>query len=198
MSDTGAEPSAPTAEEALHTTLDMPFEDAVPFVQIEHELADFETVRVTRLDAMIEGMLGHDDVERTALIVVCHPEIAYAALDIDPTLAGMLPCTTLVYEREGDDRVHVHHVSATKAIRDLGCAPADSEGAVEGLVAKTGDLMTTVWENIEEHGASVDDAEGGSVGEDTADDSVGEDTADGSVGEDTADDSAGATNEATE
>jgi len=30
---------------------------------------------------MIEGMLGHDNVERTALIVVCHPEIAYDALD---------------------------------------------------------------------------------------------------------------------
>jgi len=152
MSDTAAESPAPTADEALHTTLDMPFDDAVPFVQIEHELADFETVRVTRLDEMIEGMLGHDDVERTALIVVCHPEIAYDALSIDPTLAGMLPCTTLVYEREGDGRVHVHHVSATKAIRDLGCAPGDCGDAVDDLVEKTGDLMTVVWENIEEHG----------------------------------------------
>jgi uncharacterized protein (DUF302 family) len=152
--DAGSGTVAPTADEALHTTLDMPFEDAVPFVQIEHELGDFETVRVTRLDAMIEGMLGHDDVERTALIVVCHPEIAHDALSIDPTLAGMLPCTTLVYEREDDDRVHVHHVSATKAIRDLGCAPTDAGGAVDDLVKKTGELMTVVWENIEEHGHS--------------------------------------------
>ena len=145
---------APTADEALHTTVDLPFEDAVPFVQLEHELADFETVRVTRLDEMIEGMLGHDDVERTALIVVCHPEIAYDALRIDPTLAGMFPCTTVVYERAGDDRVHVHHVSATKAIRDLGCASAAGVdgAAVEDLVAKTGELMAVVWENIETHG----------------------------------------------
>ena len=152
MSDAQRGSPAPTADEALHTTLDMPFDDAVPFVQIEHELADFETVRVTRLDEMIEGMLGHDDVERTALIVVCHPEIAFDAIEIDPTLAGMLPCTTIVYEREGDDLVHVHHTSATKAIRDLGCAPADADGAVEDLVEKTGELMTVVWENIEEHG----------------------------------------------
>ncbi|WP_418285130.1 DUF302 domain-containing protein [Halorubrum sp. DTA46] len=152
--ESGETPAAATADEALHTTLDMPFDDAVPFVQIEHELADFETVRVTRLDQMIEGMLGHDDVERTALIVVCHPEIAFDAIDIDPTLAGMLPCTTLVYERAGDDQVHVHHVSATKAIRDLGCAPAGCGDAVDDLVAKTGALMTVVWENIEEHGHS--------------------------------------------
>ncbi|TKX87697.1 DUF302 domain-containing protein [Halorubrum sp. SS5] len=152
MSDASSRSPTPTADEALHTTLDMPFEDAVPFVQIEHELADFETVRVTRLDQMIAGMLGHDDVERTALIVVCHPEIAHDSLQIDPTLAGMLPCTTTVYERAADDRVHVHHVSATKAIRDLGCAPADSDEAVEDLVTKTGELMAVVWANIEEHG----------------------------------------------
>ena len=152
MTDSTSGPVAATADEALHTTLDMPFEDAVPFVQIEHELADFETVRVTRLDEMIEGMLGHDDVERTALIVVCHPEIAFDAIEIEPTLAGMLPCTTIVYERAGDERVHVHHVSATKAIRDLGCAPEGSDDAVDDLVEKTGELMTVVWENIEEHG----------------------------------------------
>ena len=112
---------APTADEALHTTVDLPFEDAVPFVQLARELADFETVRVTRLD---------------------------------PTLAGMLPCTTAAYERAGDDRVHVRHVSATKAIRDLGCASAagvDGD-AVEALVAKTGELMATVRENVETHG----------------------------------------------
>ncbi|MFO8113986.1 MAG: DUF302 domain-containing protein [Halorubrum sp.] len=152
MSDAQRGSAAPTADEALHTTLDMPFDDAVPFVQIEHELADFETVQVSRLDAMIEGMLGHDDVERTALIVLCHPEIAFDAIDIDPALAGMLPCTTIVYEREGDDPVQVHHTSATKAIRDLGCAPADAGGAVDHLVEKTGDLMTVVWETIEGYG----------------------------------------------
>ena len=139
-----------TAAEALHTTLEMPFEDAVPFVQLEHELADFETVKMTRLDQMIEGMLGHE-VDRTALIVVCHPEIAHDALAIDQSLAGMLPCTTAVYERPDDDVVHVHHFSVTKAIRDLGCAPADREGSVDRLVEKTGEQMTEVWASIEQH-----------------------------------------------
>jgi len=143
--------ATPTAEEAMHTTLEMSFEDAVPFVQLEHELADFETVTVTRLDRMIEGMLG-ETVDRTALIIVCHPEIARDALAIDHSLGGMLPCTTAVYERPDDNRVHVHHFSVTKAIRDLGCAPAEAGDDIEGLVALTGELMEEVWANIEARG----------------------------------------------
>ncbi len=140
----------PTAEEALHTTLEMDFEDAVPFVQLEHELADFETVKVTRLDRMIEGMLG-EEVSKTALLVVCHPTIARDAIEIEQDLAGMLPCTTVVYEKEDEDRVHVHHFSATKAIRDLGCCPDDCNEEVEELIEFTGERMTEVWENIETH-----------------------------------------------
>lgn len=143
--------ATPTAEEAMHTTLEMSFEDAVPFVQLEHELGDFETVTVTRLDQMIEGMLD-ETVERTALIVVCHPEIARDALAIDHALGGMLPCTTVVYERPDDDQVHVHHFSVTKAIRDLGCGPDEATAEIDELVALTGELMEEVWTNIEAHG----------------------------------------------
>jgi len=144
---------SPAAEDAMHTTLEMSFEDAVPFVQLEHELAEFETVQVTRVDQMVEGMLGMS-VERTALVVVCHPEVAHDALAIDQRLAGMLPCTTAVYET-ADGEVHVHHISATKAIRDLGCAPADAEEDLERVVELTGDRMTEVWENIEHHADAV-------------------------------------------
>ncbi|MFB6146875.1 MAG: DUF302 domain-containing protein [Halobacteriaceae archaeon] len=159
MSDTPDDSSvprpAPTVEETLHCTLDMPFEDAVPTVQIEHELVGFETVQVTRLDQMIEGMLG-DEAPPTALIVVCHPEVARDAIEIDPTLAGLLPCTTAVYERPDDDVVHVHHLSASKAIRDLGAAPAGSEAAVAALVELTGEQMAQVWENLTAHDAAGD------------------------------------------
>ena len=132
----------------MHATLDVPFEDAVLEVQLEHELAGFETVQKTRLDRMVEGVL-EEDAPKTALLVVCHAEIARDALAIDPTLAGLLPCTTVVYEPEDDDRVHVHHVSATKAIRDLGCAPEGCRAEVEALVELTGEYMERVWANVE-------------------------------------------------
>lgn len=150
--DGGGE-SAPAVEEALHTTLAVPFEDAVPHVQLEHELAGFETVAVTRLDRMIEGVLK-EDVRRTALLVVCHAEIAKQALDIDPTLAAILPCVTTVYEDEAGT-VHVHHLSTTKAIRDLGAAPHEP-AAVDALVEMTGELMTEVWDNVERHAPEME------------------------------------------
>jgi len=143
----------------MHATLDVPFEDAVLEVQLEHELAGFETVQKTRLDRMVEGVL-EEEAPKTALLVVCHAKVARDALAIDPTLAGLLPCTTVVYEPEDDDRVHVHHVSATKAIRDLGCAPEGCRAEVEALVELTGEYMERVWANVErldERSAEVED-----------------------------------------
>ncbi|WP_247729969.1 DUF302 domain-containing protein [Halovivax limisalsi] len=144
---------APTVEEALFTTLDLPFEDAVMHVQLEHEFQGFETVALTRLDEFVAGVL-EEEIRKTALIVVCHAEIAKEALEIDPQLAGLLPCTTVVYE-DDDGEVCVYHASTTKAIRDLGCAPGDCEPQVEALVEMTGEVMTEVWANIEAH---ADDA----------------------------------------
>ncbi|MFC3957583.1 DUF302 domain-containing protein [Halovivax cerinus] len=137
---------APTVEEALHTTLELPFEDAVAHVQLEHEYQGFETVALTRLDEYVEGVLG-EEIRKTALIVVCHAEIAKDALEIDPQLAGLLPCTTVVWEDDGE--VHVYHASTTKAIRDLGCAPGDCGPEIEALVEMTGEVMADVWANVE-------------------------------------------------
>ena len=136
-----------TAKEELHTTVDMDFEDAVLAIQLEHELADFETINVSYRDKMIKGTLG-ETVSKVALIIVCHPQIAYGALKIDPEIAGMLPCTTVVYESPEDGLVHVHHVSATKAIRDLGLVSSDSKDSLDQLVKLTGEKMQVVWKNI--------------------------------------------------
>ncbi len=149
-----ANAASPTAREALHTTLDCAFEDAVDRVQLEHELAGFESVATTRLDRLVEGVLG-EDVTRTALVVVCHAEVARDAVEIDPALGGLLPCTTAVYE-SADGSVHVHHLSATKAMRDLGCVDAADTDALDDLVDLTGERMATVWENIENSDVAYD------------------------------------------
>ncbi|MFW6153069.1 MAG: DUF302 domain-containing protein [Halobacteriota archaeon] len=148
---------APTVEEALYLALDEPFDDVVPFVQLEHEYVGFETVSLTRLDRMIEGVL-EERYPATALLVTCHAEVARDALAIDPHLAGLLPCTTVIYERDDDPYAHVYHLSATKALRDLGVAGSTAPEAVERLVAKTGEYMSQVWENIRSNATVVSDA----------------------------------------
>lgn len=138
-----------TASDVLHTTLDMEFRDAVDHVQLEHELGGFETVAVTHLDQMVEEILG-EEVDKTALIVVCHAEIAHSTLEIDPGLTGLLPCTTAVYEKDGE--VHVQHVSVTKALRELGFGPNGMEEEMDELVRITGDRVRKVWRNVESMG----------------------------------------------
>ena len=148
MADTpsNADEPAPAISDALHTTLDMSFEDAIPYVQVEHELAGFETVTLTRLDRMVRGALD-EEIPRTALLIVCHAEVARDVLAINPSLAGLLPCTTVIYEIPGDDAIHVHHISAGKAIRDLGSVPDTNDA--EALVDLTGELMTEVWAHLD-------------------------------------------------
>lgn len=148
MSDDAESPDpAPAIEEALHARLDMEFQDAVDRVQLEHEIAGFETIKVTRMDRLVLGAL-EEEIDRACLIIMCHAEVARDALAIDRTLAGLLPCTTAVYDKPDDDLVHVHHVSATKAIRDLGAVPEKRED-VDALVEKTGEYMDVVWEQVE-------------------------------------------------
>lgn len=139
---------SPTIEEALHVTVDMPFDEAVDSVQLEHELAGFETIKTTRMDRLVKGAL-EEDIERAALVIMCHAEVARDALAIDRSLAALLPCTTAVYEVPGGSTVHVRHVSATKAMRDLGATPKDASEAVDELVDLTGERMAEVWSHIE-------------------------------------------------
>ena len=140
-----------TARSARHLRVARPsegtFEDLVLAVQLEHELAGFETIARTRIDELVGGHLG-DDVSRTAMILVCHAAIARDAVDFDPRIAGLFPCTTVVYERETDGSWHVYHASAMQATHELGFFP-DADAELSRLVAMTSEQMDEVWAEIE-------------------------------------------------
>lgn len=142
---------ASTVEQAKQLTVadsfDGSFEDLVMAVQLEHELAGFETIATPRIDEQIAGQLG-EAVTRTALILVCHAEIGKEAIDLHPTIAGLFPCTTVVYESATDGTWHVYHASAMQAISDLGFF-ADSPEAMDDLVSMTAERMGDVWSEIE-------------------------------------------------
>lgn len=140
------------SRDGLHLETSEEFDEVVDTVMLEHEIAGFETISVSDLSGMVEGLEelldGDVDVERTTVVVVCSGEIAKRTLEIDPRLASLLPCATAVYQGE-DGSVHVHHESITKAIRDLGYAP-EKQSEVDGLVEVTSELMEDVWSNLEE------------------------------------------------
>lgn len=140
------------AEDGLHLETDGEFEEVVDTVMLEHEIAGFETISVSDLSGMVEGLeemlSGEVDVDRTTLVVVCSGEIANRTLEIDPRLTSLLPCATAVYQ-DDSGTVHVHHESITKAIRDLGYASEDGD-EVDELVDVTSELMDEVWNNLEQ------------------------------------------------
>ncbi|MFB6253814.1 MAG: DUF302 domain-containing protein [Halobacteriaceae archaeon] len=138
-----------TVKEDLHLEIDADeFRDVVLYVQLEHELAGFETVQVTRLDELIEGSLN-TTVERSALIIVCHAKVALKTIEINPQLVGFLPCTTAVYETTTDNAIHIQHFSAAKTMRDLVDISEEDQHAIEELVNLTGEYMDQVWDNLE-------------------------------------------------
>lgn len=136
----------------LHLETSEEFEEVVDTVMLEHEIAGFETISVSDLSGMVEGLEevldGEVDLQRTTLVIVCSGEIAKKTLELDPKLSSLLPCATAVYEGY-DGTVHVHHESITKAIRDLGYA-SDRASEVEELVDVTSELVEDVWRNLEE------------------------------------------------
>lgn len=136
----------------LHLETSEEFDEVVDTVMLEHEIAGFETISVSDLSGMVEGLEevleGEVDVKRTTLVIVCSGEIAKRTLDLDPRIASLLPCATAVYQDE-DGVVHVHHESITKAIRDLGYA-SDRASEMDELVDVTSDLVEEVWTNLED------------------------------------------------
>lgn len=142
---------APTVANVKHVAVtpayDGSFEDLVMAVQLEHELAGFETIATPRIDKQIQGQLG-EEVTRTAMILVCHAEIGKEAIDLSPTVAGLFPCTTVVYEDADDGEWHIHHASAIQATRDLDFFPKSRE-EMDHLVEMTEERMGEVWAEVE-------------------------------------------------
>lgn len=149
--DPDAVETAPTVATAKEITVRSDytesFDDLVLEVQLEHELAGFETIATPRIDKQIEGQLG-ESVTRTAMILVCHAEIGKEAIDLSPQVAGLFPCTTVVYESPEDGSWHIYHASAMQATADLGFFP-DATAEMDTLVSMTEERMETVWAELE-------------------------------------------------
>ncbi|WP_395690438.1 DUF302 domain-containing protein [Nocardioides sp.] len=79
----------------LSTTLDRPYDQAVG--EVRAALADQGFGVLTEIDlrATLAAKLGVD-VPPQVILGACRPQLAHAALQIEPTVAAVLPCNVVV------------------------------------------------------------------------------------------------------
>ncbi len=86
---------------ALTTTLTGTFDDAVAATR--QALADHGFGVLTEID--LQGTLKAKldvDIERELILGACRPQLAHAALRVEPSIGVLLPCTVAVRQR-GDE-----------------------------------------------------------------------------------------------
>ena len=123
----------------LTATLDRPYEQALPDVRAA--LADQGFGVLTEIDirATLSAKLGVE-VAPQVILGACRPPLAHRALEIDPSVATMLPCNVVV--RAVDDQttvVEAFDPGAMSALAGDDLAPVAEEARTR-LTAALADL----------------------------------------------------------
>lgn len=100
----------------LSATLDRPYDEAV--ADVRAALADQGFGILTEIDirATLAAKLGVD-VAPQVILGACRPPLAHRALEIDPSIAAMLPCNVVV--RALDDETTVVEAFDPGAMTEL-------------------------------------------------------------------------------
>ncbi len=114
--------------DAFEITLDQPVPDVE--VAIRQALSEEGFGILTEIDvaATLEAKLG---VHRPPLKILgaCNPSFAHRALEIDPSLALLLPCN-VVLEETGESRTHVAIADPRALLSGGGTSDDDGLGAL--------------------------------------------------------------------
>ena len=104
---------------ALSRPTELPFEDAVARVCAELDAEGFTVLCEIDVQARLKKGLG---VEREPYLILgaCNPALADRALQAEPELGVLLPCSLVVYRRQGET-----HVAAIDAKRMLSIVDND-------------------------------------------------------------------------
>jgi uncharacterized protein (DUF302 family) len=79
----------------LGTTLDRPYEETVQAVRSALEAQGFGVLTEIDLQATLKKKLDVD-VAPQVILGACRPQLAYEALQVDPSIATVLPCNVVV------------------------------------------------------------------------------------------------------
>lgn len=126
---------------AIETTVAMSFSDAEQAIRDALELQGFGVLTEIDVAATLKAKLG---VDRTPLKILgaCNPTLAHRALEIDPSVALLLPCNVVI--EPAGDRTRVSVVDPHELMDDPRFAALADEAAgrlraaVDDLGARAG------------------------------------------------------------
>jgi uncharacterized protein (DUF302 family) len=122
----------------LGTTLDRPYEDTLRAVRDALETQGFGVLTEIDLRATLKKKLDVD-VPPQVILGACRPPLAYEALQVDPSIATVLPCNVVV--REVDDTTTVVEAFDPRAMMglsgdgDLDSVAADARQRITAMLA---------------------------------------------------------------
>lgn len=95
-----------TTAPSLSAFLAMPLEPALERIRTALRDAGFGVLTEVDVQAVFQEKLA-TDFYPYRLLGACSPDVAYRALEIDPTLGTFLPCTIAVYDTGTGTEVHI-------------------------------------------------------------------------------------------
>lgn len=119
--------------------LDQPYETALPHVVEALKTEGFGVVTEIDVRETMKEKLGVDVTPHT-ILGACNPELAHAALQVEPDLGVLLPCNVVVYATPRGTRVTA--VNAGAMLEMVG------NPALERIAAEVGRRLDRVLESL--------------------------------------------------
>jgi uncharacterized protein (DUF302 family) len=102
---------------ALSRPTELPFEEALARVRAELDSESFTVLCEIDVQARLKKGLG---VEREPYLIIgaCNPALADRALQAEPELGVLLPCSVVIYQRQSE--THIAAVDAERMLSIVG------------------------------------------------------------------------------
>jgi uncharacterized protein (DUF302 family) len=125
---------------ALSRRTELPFEEAVARVRAELDAESFTVLCEIDVQARLKKGLG---VEREPYLIIgaCNPALADRVLQAETELGVLLPCSVVIYQRQGE--THVAAVDAERMLSivgndDLADVAAEVQRRLSAVVDRVG------------------------------------------------------------
>ena len=101
----------------LSKKVDLSYEEAIEKVTEELKKEGFGILTVIDVKATLKKKLDVG-VDKYIILGACNPEFAHQALQIEGELGLLLPCNTIVYEKEGEVFVSIMNPEIMSSVVD--------------------------------------------------------------------------------